>query len=82
MKSRTLLGMELIRRLVTPQGVHEVDYDPANPAEFAEAKRIFEELMGGANVSGQEFELLEKVLEPSLRPGVPRQDTDTSIITR
>ncbi len=68
-----LVTAELIRRLVLPGGqITEVDYDPSNPAEVAEAKRIFEDMMRGQHLTAPEADLLEWVLvvPPETKPQV------------
>lgn len=71
-----LLTYELVRRLILTDGsTTEVDYDPSNPGDVAEADRIFREVMQGAGIEeGQpapEAGLVAAPVPQGRRPGGP-----------
>jgi integrase len=67
---------ELVRSVIMPDGTeHKFDYDPSKPEDVAEADRVLGALVRGENVSGSEFDNLQRTLEPSLRPSRVRGKT-------
>src|ERR1700681_934900 len=67
---------ELVRSVIMPDGTeHKLDYDPSKPEDVAEADRVLGALVRGENVSGSEFDNLQRTLEPSLRPSRGRSKT-------
>ena len=67
---------ELVRSVILPDGTeHKVDYDPSKPEDVAEADRVLGALVRGENVSGSEFDNLQRTLEPSHRPSRIRGNT-------
>jgi hypothetical protein len=58
-KKPAAIDWELIRRLKTSGGqLHEIEYDPTNPDDVAEANRVFEALMAGGTASPEQVALV------------------------
>jgi hypothetical protein len=59
-----------------PDGTeHKLDYDPSKPEDVAEADRVLGALVRGENVSGSEFDNLQRTLQPSHKPSRVRGNT-------